>query len=282
MSEEPTVEPTEASPPQVEQVAEGESRPDYLQERFMSEGMSVNDGLAAQAKAFTELEKNSRVRVERLVETEPSILETLGYSKTPPPSATPEAAILSNMTGSIPEMLESTGLDGGKLIEEFNANNGALSEDSYAAFAKAGMGKPMVDLVTRGMRDHVSEEAGKVTAKTSRMEEIAGGKEELEALLQYGGNLGNSTATRAGLDSPHFEAVLKDLKNTRQVDTGISTGALAGVAAAGKVPTVEPFKDNHEVGMAYNDERFRNTRHPEHAQFKATVMARVAAGKKKR
>lgn len=110
------------------------AKPEGIPDKFYNAETGVVD-YAALAKSYTELEKAQAKKAEA------------PKAETPPAkegNQTPDAKAAN-------EAVEAAGLDMGSLSQEY-AENGTLSEDSYAKFEKVGITKDIVDSFIEGQQ----------------------------------------------------------------------------------------------------------------------------------
>ena len=94
---------------QIEQSQETQ-RPEWLQDKYMSDERSIEDAIAEQAKAYTELQKKLGERQEQQSQEPTQFNQTLNDAR-----------------------------------NEFFENDGKLSEDTYTKLTDAGLPKEVVD-----------------------------------------------------------------------------------------------------------------------------------------
>lgn len=81
--------------------------------------------------------------------------------------------------------MQQAGLSSAELVTEFESNDGELSEESYAAFEKAGFPRDVVRSYLNGVKAQNGETADIVDAEVNAIMKLAGGEAEYTNMLRW-------------------------------------------------------------------------------------------------
>ena len=146
--EEPKQEPTHSAPEPTQDQAKPE-KPEWLQDKYLTEGRSIEDAIQEQAKAYTEAQKKLSERQQGIQENK---------------------AIESE--GNIGELVNNA-------REEFFNNDGQLSEETHKALEQSGMPKDVVN-------EFIEGQAAKLQLFNMQLQSIGG--EQHQSALEWGGD----------------------------------------------------------------------------------------------
>ena len=151
------------------------------------------------------------------------------------------------------EAIAKANLDPAALQQELIANNGTLTDETFAAFEKAGIPRETVESFIEGQRA-LSERA------TARVFEMAGGQEQFAAMTEW---------AKTGLTSDQIQAFNSAMKSGNQGQVELATrGLVAAYEAAngrsaslvrdGDPPQsgVKPFLSTEQMVQAMSDSRY--------------------------
>jgi len=145
--EEPKQEPTQEVPEPTQEQAKPE-KPEWLQDKYLTEGRSIEDAIQEQAKAYTEAQKKLSERQQGTQENK-----------------------ATESQGNVSELVNNA-------REEFFSNDGQLSEDTYKALEQSGMPKDVVDAFIEG-------QTAKAQLYNTQLQSIGG--EQHQSALDWGG-----------------------------------------------------------------------------------------------
>lgn len=207
---------------------ETSDRPEWLPEKFKSpEDM---------AKAYGELEKKLGAKPEDK-DSEDQGSEDQGSED--------KASDDDNDQGDKPA------LDFERYAEEVSTN-GELSEEAYAELEKAGIPREVVDT-------YVEAQQAKTSAVVSRFEETAGGKEQMQAVLEWaqdGADKAMAAAYNYAIEAQDFDSahgIFEKLVESHKTATGYEGKSVSGVQTSN---TGDVFESQRQVTEAMSDPRY--------------------------
>jgi hypothetical protein len=147
---------------------------------------------------------------------------------------------------------------------------GELTEDNYTALAAVGISKEYVDAFAEGIQ-------ATQTLRTQELHKAAGGEEEFNALLKWGGaNLSEeqqsafNTATEVAVGEGDFTAATMLIQGVKSQMVGNEPNLLNTTTDVSD-PAVQPFGSQSEVSAAMRDPAYRSD-----PAYVASVQARLA------
>lgn len=152
------------------------------------------------------------------------------------------------------------------------AENGTISDDSYAALEKAGISREFVDTYVQGL-EAIQQ------VRQSQLFETAGGKAEYEALVKWGSqNLPEAqrnafdNAVDAAILEGDLTAVTMLVQGVRSQMAGSEPNLLQTTNSSSSNPNgVQPFANQSAMMEAMRDPRYRSD-----PMYVAEVQARLA------
>lgn len=227
--EEPTQEPTQETPEPTQEENQQPEKPEWLQDKYLTEGKSIEDAIQEQAKAYTEAQKKLSERQgiqEKETPAEGNISETVNAART-----------------------------------EFFENDGKLSDDTYKALEQSGMPKEAVDAFIEG-------QTAKAELYNMQLQSI-GGDQHQSALEWGGDNLSdaeiqafNSEYTSG--DITRATVAMKGLLAQYQVANGKPGKLLQGETSG--TAGVQAYASKQEWLSDMKDPKYRTNDAAFHAQ----------------
>lgn len=227
--EEPTQEPTQETPEPTQEENQQPEKPEWLQDKYLTEGKSIEDAIQEQAKAYTEAQKKLSERQgiqEKEAPAEGNISETVNAART-----------------------------------EFFENDGKLSDDTYKALEQSGMPKEAVDAFIEG-------QTAKAELYNMQLQSI-GGDQHQSALEWGGDNLSdaeiqafNSEYTSG--DITRATVAMKGLLAQYQVANGKPGKLLQGETSG--TAGVQAYASKQEWLSDMKDPKYRTNDAAFHAQ----------------
>ncbi|NCT81916.1 MAG: capsid assembly protein [Comamonadaceae bacterium] len=168
------------------------------------------------------------------------------------PAATP-ASGEQPPKGEAEQVVQAAGLDMNALSAEF-ADKGQLSEASYAALEKAGIGKDVVDGYIAGQQALVSQ-------RETEGHSLVGGKDQYSTMVQWASanmspaEIETFNKSVTGTPAEMKQAIL-GLKASYEAVLGAEPKLVAGQRGASQEDT--PFASRSEVTAAMRDSRYSN------------------------
>jgi len=206
--------------PQPEQTQEIQ-RPEWLQDKYMSDDRSVEDAIAEQAKAYTELQKKLGERQEQSQSQEPTeFTQTLNDAR-----------------------------------NEFFENEGNLSEDTYAKLTEAGMPKEVVDSFIANQQATIELQEIKLQQVAGGKEQhdalLEWGGDNLtpEEIELFNADYTSGDMAKASM-------AVKNLQARYQVANG-SPAAQTFRGDTSSSAGVQPFSSMQEVKVAMQDPKYK-------------------------
>ena len=152
------------------------------------------------------------------------------------------------------ETLKQTGLDFGSFEQEYLANGG-LSEESYAALEKAGIGKNYVDAYIKGNEAILQRFIGEVN-------DMAGGPEQYKAVTSWAeGNLPKDeidafNSVMASGNQPMIKIAVSGLVSRYRDAEGVEPQIIKGKASSASTTEGGSFASAAEMTKAMRDPRY--------------------------
>lgn len=152
------------------------------------------------------------------------------------------------------ETLKKNGLDFAGLEQEYLAN-GALSEDSYKALEKAGIGKNYVDAYIKGNEAILQQFVGEVT-------EMAGGQEQYKTVTEWAADnlpkdeIDAFNAVMASGNKPMIKIAVSGLVSRYRDAEGVEPALVGGRASSSSGADGGSFASAAEMTRAMSDPRY--------------------------
>jgi len=229
--EEPKQEPTQETPESTQEQATPE-KPEWLQDKYLTEGRSLEDAIQEQAKAYTEAQKKlserQGIQDNKATESEGNVSELVNNAR-----------------------------------EEFFSNDGQLSEDTYKALEQSGMPKDVVDAFIEG-------QTAKAELYNTQLQSIGG--EQHQSALEWGGdNLSDAeiqafNAEYTSGDITRATIAMKGLLAQYQVANGKPGKLLQGETSG--VAGVQSYGSKQEWLADMKDPKYRSNDAAFHEQVK--------------
>lgn len=234
-SDAPAEDPAVDAPEQPEGQEGDQDRPEWLPEKF--------DNPEDLAKSYMELER-------KLGSGE----ETGEEGPQDQPEDDSEDLDPEDLKIQQEEIEEESGLNFDMVTQEL-AENGELSDETYEKFEDAGIPREILDTHVAGLEALAREQ-------TRRMAEVAGGTENLQAVLEWAGrNLSDeqiNSYNRALEENRTGDAelALRGIVQQYQESEGVEPSLVRGEGSP-RSTGVQPFKSSTEVTEAMSDPRYK-------------------------
>jgi len=248
--EAPVVQPPQETPKQPDEAPQ--EIPAWVPAKFVKDGVADYESLA---KSYTELEKkNSQPKVEQPKPDEkpgaadvkpdekPKVDEKAGEQ----PAQSPIPGVTVEQTQQYTKELQETG---------------KLSDDSYAALAKAGYTRQAVDTYIAGAQRAQAEQSAMQQAQVAEVKGLAGGDQGYKAMsdwMQTNLSAEDLTAYNEAVGSGKLSIVklaVKDM-HARYTEAVGSEPKLLGGSSGGDQPTGGIFRSFAEVTEAMANPKY--------------------------
>lgn len=152
------------------------------------------------------------------------------------------------------ETLKQNGLDFGRFEQEYLAN-GELSEDSYKALEKAGIGKEYVDVYIKGNEALLQQFVAEVN-------DMAGGQEQYKSMTEWAAanlpqdEVGAFNAVMSSGNKPMIKIAVSGLVSRYRDAEGMEPALVRGKASSASGPAGGSFASAAEMTQAMSDPRY--------------------------
>ena len=171
----------------------------------------------------------------------------------------------------VDQILQSAGLDGNELAQQF-AQNGELTSEQYEALRKQGYPRPAVDSYMRAAQAEAAQYEHQQQQIRQDAAQLVGGEQALDTLLQQAPNFVptdeiDDINERLG-DPKKYRGAIRDLKEYHQQALGagnaqpLISGQGAGNGGAGPIQNRQDFVETHkkaQQGDQTAQQRIANT-----------------------